>query len=70
MECATMMDSAGSDRPQRKMALVGRELRRYGIQIAALPACLPYCISEYYAQHRADRTVKVELLELIENLIT
>ena len=30
------MDSAGSDRPQRRTALVGRELRRYGIQIAAL----------------------------------
>ena len=30
------MDSAGSDRPQRRMALVGRELGRYGIKIAAL----------------------------------
>ena len=30
------MDSAGSDRPQRRMSLVGRELGRYGIQIAAL----------------------------------
>ena len=30
------MDSAGSDRPQRRTALVGRELRRYRIQIAAL----------------------------------
>ena len=30
------MDSAGSDRPQRRTALVGRELGRYGIQIAAL----------------------------------
>ena len=29
----TLMDSAGSDRPQRKTALVGRE---FGIQIAAL----------------------------------
>ena len=32
----TLMDSAGSDRPQRRMALVGRELGRYDIQIAAL----------------------------------
>ena len=32
----TLMDSAGSDRPQRKKALVGRELGRYGIQIVAL----------------------------------
>ena len=32
----TLMDSAGSDRPQRKTALVGRELGRYGIEIAAL----------------------------------
>ena len=30
------MDSAGSDRPQRRTALVGRELVRYGIEIAAL----------------------------------
>ena len=30
------MDSAGSNRPQRRTALVGRELGRYGIQIAAL----------------------------------
>ena len=29
------MDSAGSDRPQRRTAFVGRELGRYGIQIAA-----------------------------------
>ena len=32
----TLMDSAGSDRPQRRTALVGRALVRYGIQIAAL----------------------------------
>ena len=32
----TLMDSAGSDRPQRRTALVGRELGRYDIQIAAL----------------------------------
>ena len=32
----TFMDSAGSDRPQRRTALVGRELGRYGIDIAAL----------------------------------
>ena len=32
----TLMDSAGSDRPQRRTALVDRELGRYGIQIAAL----------------------------------
>ena len=32
----TLMDSAGSDRPQRRTTLVGRELGRYGIEIAAL----------------------------------
>ena len=32
----TLMDSAGSDRPQRRTALVGRELGRNGIEIAAL----------------------------------
>ena len=32
----TLMDSAGSGRPQRRTALVGRELGRYGIEIAAL----------------------------------
>ena len=32
----TLMDSAGSERPQRRTALVGRELSRYGIEIAAL----------------------------------
>ena len=32
----TLMDSAGSDRPHRRMALVERELGRYGIEIAAL----------------------------------
>ena len=30
------MDSVGSDRPQRRTALVGRELGRYGVEIAAL----------------------------------
>ena len=30
------MDRAGSDRPQRRTALVGRELGSYGIEIAAL----------------------------------
>ena len=30
------MDSAGSDRPQRRTALVGRGLGRYGIEKAAL----------------------------------
>ena len=30
------MDSAGSDRPPRRTALVGRELGRCGIEIAAL----------------------------------
>ena len=30
------MDSAGSDRPQRGTAFVGRELGRYGVQIAAM----------------------------------
>ena len=32
----TLMDSAGSDRPQRRRDLVGRELGRYRIEIAAL----------------------------------
>ena len=31
-----LMDGAGSDRPQRRAAHVGRELGRYNIQIAAL----------------------------------
>ena len=31
----TLMDSAGSDRPRRK-ALVGRELGKYKVEIAAL----------------------------------
>ena len=30
------MNSAGSDRPQRRTALVGRELDRYKVEIAAL----------------------------------
>ena len=32
----TLVGSAESDRPQRRTALVGRELGRYGIQITAL----------------------------------
>ena len=32
----TLMDSAGSDRPQLRTALVGRELGRYNIKIAEL----------------------------------
>ena len=32
----TLMDSPGSDRPQRRTAAFGRELGRYGIEIAAL----------------------------------
>ena len=31
-----LIDNAGSDRPQRRTALVGREFGRYGIEIAAL----------------------------------
>ena len=31
----TLMDSSGSDRPQRRIALVGRELDRYKVEIAA-----------------------------------
>ena len=31
-----LMDSSGSDRPQRRAALVGRELDRYKVEIAAL----------------------------------
>ena len=30
------MDSSGSDRPERRTALVGRELDRYKVEIAAL----------------------------------
>ena len=30
------MDNAGSDRPRRRTALVGRELDRYKVEIAAL----------------------------------
>ena len=33
-----LMNSAGSDRPQRRTALVGRELGRYKLEIAALSA--------------------------------
>ena len=32
----TLMDGAGSDRPQRRTALIGRELDRYKVGIAAL----------------------------------
>ena len=32
----TLMHSAGLDRPQRRIALVGRELGRYKTEIAAL----------------------------------
>ena len=32
----TLMDSSGSDRPQRRTALVGRELDRYKVEITAL----------------------------------
>ena len=31
-----LMDGAGSDRPQRRTALVGRELGKYGVEIVAL----------------------------------
>ena len=34
----TLVDSAGSDRPQCRTAFVGRELGRYWIEIAALSA--------------------------------
>ena len=32
----TLLDRDGSDRPQRRTALVGRELDRYKVEIAAL----------------------------------
>ena len=32
----TLMDSSGSDRPEQRTALVGRELDRYKVEIAAL----------------------------------
>ena len=37
----TLMDSAGSDRPQRRTALVGRELDQYKVKIAALSETRP-----------------------------
>ena len=30
-----LMDSVGSDRPQRRTAFIGREFGRYGIEITA-----------------------------------
>ena len=32
----TLMESSGSDRPQRRTAIVGRELDRYKVETAAL----------------------------------
>ncbi len=32
----TLMDSATSDRPERRTAIIARELRRYRIDLAAL----------------------------------
>ena len=32
----TLIDSSGSDRPERRTALVGRDLDRYKVEIAAL----------------------------------
>ena len=32
----TLMDSSGSDRPERRTALVGRELDRYKVETVAL----------------------------------
>ena len=32
----TLMDSSSSDRPERRTALVGRELDRYKVEIVAL----------------------------------
>ena len=34
--CRLLVDSAGSDRPQRRTTLVGRELDRYKVEIAAI----------------------------------
>ena len=36
MECAHPYGQYWADRPQRRTALVGRELGRYGIEIVAL----------------------------------
>ena len=36
MKCVHIMDNAGSDRPQGRTALTGRQLDRYKIKIAAL----------------------------------
>ena len=36
----TLLDRSGSDRPERRTALVGKELSRYGIDIAALSETL------------------------------
>ena len=37
----TLVDSAGSDRPQPRTALAGRELDRYKVEIAALSKTRP-----------------------------
>ena len=34
--CRALMDSSGSDRPERRTALVARELDRYKVEIATL----------------------------------
>ena len=36
MDCSHSNDSAGSDRPQRRTALVGSELARYKVEFAVL----------------------------------
>ena len=65
------MDSAGSDRPQRRTALVGRELGRYGIETAALSetrlaeigeikevgACYTFCWSGRKSEERHEAGV-------------
>ena len=54
------MDSAGSDRPQRRTALVGRELGRYGIEIAALSETRFAEIHSFGVDVKVRRGVKQE----------
>ena len=58
----SLIDSAGSDRPQSRKALVGRELGRYGIEIAALSETkrLALAIHSFGVDLKVRRGVKQE----------
>ena len=59
------MDNAGSDRPQRRTALVGTELGRYYLQIAALSETRfaeVGEIEEVGAEAKVKRCMKQELV--------